>query len=265
MKGFVFDVRRYAVHDGPGIRTTVFLAGCPLRCFWCHNPESWRLHDSLITRSETLDGSEKIYREPVSRKVDSHELLTEIARDRIYFEESQGGVTFSGGEPLMQPDFLVSMLEMCSHEGIHTAVDTSGHASPEIFSRIAGTTDLLLFDLKTTDPLLHEACTGQSNELIINNLRSINRPSLKLIVRIPLIPGINDDTQNLTSMAHLLSTLKQPVERIDILPFHRLGQHKYEALGLQPSPKLSNLHAIPNTREAMALFSGLGFRVKEGG
>lgn len=195
----------------------------------------------------------------------SDEVLAEVVRDRIYYEESRGGVTFSGGEPLMQPEFLLRTMALCRREGIHTAVDTSGHAPTEVFNRVSAEADLLLFDLKTTDPLLHQESTGQSNDLIIRNLRSINRPSLKLIIRIPLIPGVNDDTQSLTSMAHLLKDLKQPVERIDILPFHRLGQHKYEALGLHPSPKLPNQHAIPNTREAMTLFSGLGFRVKEGG
>jgi len=265
MEGIVFDIRRYAVHDGPGIRTTVFLKGCPLRCFWCHNPESWQPSISSIRKRISLDGQEKWSNENVGRKMTCREVMEQIVRDRIYYDESGGGVTFSGGEPLMQYEFLLELLGTCREEGIHTAVDTSGHSQPDVFNAVATATDLFLFDLKTTDPLMHRESTGQSNELIINNLRSLNLPSLKLIIRIPLIPGINDQRTMLEPIIKLLQSIRQPVERVDLLPFHRLGQHKYEAIGLHPSPKLPKQNTTANTLEAVALFTKAGFRVKEGG
>ncbi len=265
MNGIVFDIRRYAVHDGPGIRTTVFLKGCPLRCFWCHNPESQTPSIGFINKRRTLDGSEEWLATPVGREMTTDEVMKEIVRDRLYYEESKGGVTFSGGEPLMQHRFLLELLQLCHEEGIHTAVDTSGYANPEVFTRIAEATDLLLFDIKTIDEQCHYETTGQSNQIILNNLSSLDVPNMELIIRIPLIPGINDGINSLTDTIQFLKTIRQPVRRVDFLPFHRLGQHKYEALGLSPSPKLPDPHSIANTPEALALFSAAGFRVKEGG
>lgn len=264
MKGIVFDIRRYAVHDGPGIRTTVFLKGCPLRCFWCHNPESWLPTISTIRKRRPLDGDDQWIVENVGREMTCSEVMESVTRDRLYYEESGGGVTFSGGEPLMQHKFLLELLQACREEGIHTAVDTSGYSQPDIFSAVAAATDMLLFDLKTTNRLLHMESTGRSNELVISNLKSLNLGSLKLIVRIPLIPGINDQRTELEPMIKLLQSIRQPVERIDLLPFHRLGQHKYEALRLLPSPKLSK-QTSTDTREALELFTKAGFRVKQGG
>lgn len=265
MNGIVFDIRRYSVHDGPGIRSTVFLKGCPLRCFWCHNPESQATGITKIRKTETLDGKSTIADENVGYSISDQAVVNTILRDRLCYEESNGGVTFSGGEPLLQPDFLLSMLRMCHEEGIHTAVDTSGFASREIFTRVAEATNMLLLDIKTTHGNKHLEATGQNNKVIIENLKSLNNPNLQLIIRIPLIPGINDTREELSASLQLLQSIRQPVERVDILPFHRLGQHKYEALGLLPSPKLPNHHATPNTREAISLFNQAGFRVKEGG
>ncbi|HAQ65296.1 MAG TPA: glycyl-radical enzyme activating protein [Bacteroidales bacterium] len=265
MKGIVFDIRRYAVHDGPGIRTTVFLKGCPLRCFWCHNPESQTSAIGTINKRRTLDGSVEWLASTVGKEMTADEVMREIIRDRLYFEESKGGVTFSGGEPLMQHGFLLEMLQQCHEEGINTAVDTSGFATSEVFSKVAATTDLLLFDIKSIDDQCHYETTGQSNHVILKNLVSLDVPGLRLIIRIPLIPGVNDGLKSLTETINFLKTIRQPVERVDFLPFHRLGQHKYEALGLQPSPKLPNQQATTNTREALSLFSAAGFRVKEGG
>lgn len=265
MKGIVFDIRRYAVHDGPGIRTTVFLKGCPLHCFWCHNPESQTPGIGSINKRRTLDGSEEWLATPVGREMTADEVMREIIRDRLYYEESKGGVTFSGGEPLMQHRFLLELLQLCRKEGIHAAVDTSGYADPEVFTRIAKATDLLLFDIKTIDEQCHYETTGRSNQIILDNLASLDVPHMELIIRIPLIPGINDGIKSLTETIQFLKTIRQPVRRVDFLPFHRLGQHKYEALGLSPSPKLPDQHSIANTPEALALFSAAGFRVKEGG
>lgn len=231
-RGIIFNINKYAVNDGPGIRTSVFLKGCPLNCSWCHNPES---RDSAIEKSAS-ENLKKILNLPLSetknvigRVVGVEELMTEILKDLVFYEESGGGATFSGGEPMMQPEFLLKMLKSCRKNGIHTAVDTSGYASTDSFKTIAEFTDLFLFDLKLANNKEHIKYTGVPNALIHKNLSALNEIGKSIRIRIPLIPGITDTPENISGIMKLIEKLNN-IEGVDILPFNELIDGKYTRL-----------------------------------
>ncbi len=240
MNGIVFDIKKFALHDGPGIRTTVFLKGCPLDCWWCHNPESIRLLPEKIAIS-SLNSANKICEqesELFGKEYSIEELLTEIKKDRLFYDESGGGVTFSGGEPLIQNEFLTGMLSECKTEGINTAIDTSGYAGRSFFSRIYDLTDIFLFDLKILDEELHRKFTGVSNKTILDNLRFLTEKGNKVIIRIPLIPGITDTENNLSGLSDFLMRLDN-IRKIDLLPYNEVAESKYKRFN-KPS-RLGNL------------------------
>lgn len=264
-EGLVFDIRRYSVHDGPGIRTTVFLKGCPLNCAWCHNPESILFEPQKVTRCRKLNGHARYVEEEIGRWVHSDDVLKEVERDRIFFEESRGGVTFSGGEPLAQPAFLLDMLSICSEAGIHTAVDTSGYAPADTFREVADHADLLLFDIKSANPEKHKAFTGVDNLVIIENLLSLTVHDPEIYLRIPVIPGFNDTTRDMLDILELLKRVKARIVRIDLLPFHRLGRQKYDALGMVAPPPFEPEPDEQKLMQFMQVFSEAGFAVKKGG
>jgi len=226
--GIVFDIIKYSIHDGPGIRTTVFLKGCPLDCIWCHNPESKKLKPETTTRitsNKVLRLSYSETKDIVGREVNVDEIINEVLKDRMFYEQSGGGVTFSGGEPLMQPRFLNSLLVKCKEHDIHTAVDTSGYASEEVFKSIIPYTDLFLFDLKIMDEAEHKKYTGVSNKLILRNLTFLSEAAKKIRIRIPLIPDITDTGSNLEHIAGFLSKLSN-ISNIDLLPYNELSESK---------------------------------------
>jgi pyruvate formate lyase activating enzyme len=227
MQGIVFDIRHFSVHDGPGIRTTVFMKGCPLSCRWCHNPEGIQPSIEEIDTSVFLDGREIRRRTKVGKLYTPEEVLEQIIKSRIFFEESGGGVTFSGGEPLMQADFLSECLALCNKEGIPTAVDTCGYATEKIFETIAKDCKLLLYDLKHTDEQKHIAYTGKGTELIRKNLL-LAAVTTEVIIRIPLIPGFNDDLSLHRDIAALMISLG--LRKADLLPWHRMSKAKYQKL-----------------------------------
>ncbi len=265
MRGLVFDIKRYAIHDGPGIRTSVFFKGCPLRCWWCHNPEGQRPHPEMLYYSSkciacgicervcplgavrVVDGRVETdrslcdncgvcvehcpteAREMAGKWYTLEELMEEVERD-LPFYRSGGGVTASGGEPLMQAEFVLSFLRRLRERGIHTAVDTSGHVDPEVMRRAVSTTDLFLYDLKVMDPERHALYTGVDNRLILRNLMLLDELGARIWVRFPLIPGINDDFENLRAMGEFVSSLRN-VEQLNVLPYHPLGVSKAERLG----------------------------------
>ncbi|NQU47846.1 MAG: glycyl-radical enzyme activating protein [Planctomycetes bacterium] len=265
--GRIFDVKRYSLHDGPGIRTTVFLQGCPLSCWWCHNPESQNVGPSMHYQRNsclgcqacvetcdknaltlTADGIQRDQelcqtcgecaatcpsesRQLIGRQVSIHEVLQQVEKDRLYYDESGGGVTFSGGEPLAQPEFLIALLRACGEQDLHRVVDTSGLAATQTVLQVAAHCDLFLFDLKLMDDQRHRQTTGVSNQAILKNLRALDDIGQATQVRVPVIPGINDTVENFNAMAEFLMPLKH-VRQVDLLPFHPSAREKHRKFGM---------------------------------
>lgn len=266
MEGKIFDIMRYSIHDGPGIRTTVFLKGCPLNCWWCHNPESQEVNEELmlfpnrcincmacikLCKQNAIEerngmiftsmdkctdcGScvEKCYaeaRKMAGETMTVDQVVEEILKDRDFYQQSKGGVTFSGGEPLMQFSFLNLLLKKMKEYGIHTTIDTSGFASKEIIEEISKNTDLFLYDLKHIDPEKHEKYTGVLNHKILENLKNLSDIGKDIIVRIPIIPGINNSEEDLKDFRDFIKTLYN-IKEVNLLPYHKIGQEKYNRLG----------------------------------
>jgi pyruvate formate lyase activating enzyme len=266
--GLIFDIKRFAIHDGPGIRTTVFFKGCPLSCAWCHNPESRSRKPEVMLRATRCvkcmrcvevcptgaivpDGDipqvdrdrcsrcavcaeacPTDAREIVGREVSAAEVVGELAKDRVFFDESGGGVTISGGEPLLQPEFLIALLEGCRAEGLHSVVDTTGLAPWETVAQVAERADLILYDLKLADSSRHRRWTGVENDLILDNLRRLSAAGRNVVVRIPLIPGVNDNHAELRAMGGFVATLDTAYP-VDLLPYQAMGSEKYARLGMK--------------------------------
>ena len=221
----IFDIQRNSFVDGPGIRTTVFFKGCNLRCAWCHNPEG---------QSPTpQEMKEKTAERTCGKDYTTEALLSEICKDRLFYEASGGGVTFSGGECMLQIEFLEEILMQCKKNGIHTAVDTAGHVPYESFERILPYTDLFLYDVKCLDSEKHRQYTGVGNELILGNLKRLLSTDQPVWVRIPVIPTVNDTREEMLAIRDLLDSYGMP-QMVELLPFHELGAHKYEAIGQEP-------------------------------
>jgi pyruvate formate lyase activating enzyme len=209
--GAVSQIQSFCVHDGEGIRTTVFLAGCPLRCRWCANPETWDMDKARIMTVA--------------------EVVERCARDRIFYRHSGGGVTLSGGEPTMQPEFLHSLVTTLTEEGLDTALETSGIFDWRKLKETISLVDFLFFDLKHMDSDTHRQLTGQPNDLILENIREAGRLGKEMVVRVPLIPGVNDHLENLTATAAFVCA-HVPGRRIELLPYHDWARQKYRTLGL---------------------------------
>lgn len=263
--GIIFDIKRFAVHDGPGIRTTVFMKGCPLSCQWCHNPES-RSAD-ICTVSKTVRVGDKTFTEDeiVGHEMTVEEVMKELRKEQIFMEESGGGVTFSGGEPLQQADFLLEMLAACKLEKMHTTVDTTGFSNWKILEKVAQHTDLFLYDLKLIDDNQHKIYAGVSNQLILENLEKLLELGKKVRIRMPMIPWITFTEENIKQTIAYLSGLKFPIDGIDLLPYHNTASHKYERFGMEN--KLGELKSIKKSDlDATRLrFEKAGFDVKIGG
>lgn len=222
LKGTVFNIQRYSIHDGPGIRTVVFLKGCPLRCRWCCNPESW---SKLPETWKNADGEIEI----LGRLSEPEEVLEEIRKDRNYYRHSGGGVTLSGGEVLMQPEFSTKLLQLCYDSNIHTAVETSGYGAWNGLKSMAEYTDLFLYDIKHMNPITHGALTGVSNIPILENLKKLIDLKKQIIIRVPFLPEYNGTEENLTEMAVFMKTYG--LTEVHLMPFHQLGKDKYQKLG----------------------------------
>jgi pyruvate formate lyase activating enzyme len=225
----IFDIRRYTIHDGPGIRTTVFFKGCPLRCWWCHNPESQEVGVEQVSVRKVLDGKVFESKLAVGSWQSAGDIMGEIDKDAVFYQESKGGVTFSGGEPMMQADALCELLELSAGKGYHTAIDTSGHAEPAAVKKVMELADLWLFDLKIMNDARHVEYTGVSNELALKNLQALALARKEIIIRFPLIPGITNGLDNLEEIAGLMKKLG--LNRIDILPYHAIAKDKYRRMG----------------------------------
>jgi pyruvate formate lyase activating enzyme len=238
----IYDIKRFTIHDGPGIRTTVFFKGCPLNCIWCHNPESRSPVAEKYIRENRI--GEKIFHkeELIGKEYSIPELIKEIEKDKIFFEESNGGVTFSGGEPLSQIDFLVKVLEDLKTKKIHKAIDTCGYASLKDFEKIIGKADLYLFDLKVLDDNKHFQYTGVSNKTILINLKQLSEAGCRIFIRFPVIPGFNNNDENINNMIKFLKTIK--FEQVDLLKYHNTAKGKCKRFG-----KEYQMPDIPNAKK----------------
>jgi pyruvate formate lyase activating enzyme len=292
--GLIFDIRRYSIHDGPGIRTTVFFKGCPLACQWCHNPEGISRQPELILHpnrcvrcgacveacprgavSKSAEGpitdrdtcqqcgtcvtacfAEA--RQMVGRVVTVEQLISEVERDRVFYEQSGGGITISGGEPLAQWEFLLATLAACRVSGIHTVLDTCGFAPWGVLERVYPSVDLFLWDLKMIDDEMHRRFTGVSNALILSNLQKLSERGANITIRIPVIPGINDDEDNLRQTGDFLTGLPQS-HPVELLPYHDIAASKYIGLGKEYPhgrtlpPDADRIKAITSTLEKYPL------------
>ncbi len=235
VKGRIFDIQRYSIHDGGGIRTIVFLKGCPLRCKWCCNPEGQHYNVEKMT----LGGKEKI----VGQDVTVGEIIDIVERDRIYYRRSGGGLTLSGGESLTQPDFAVALLKTAKERGINTAMESTGFADFSVISRYLPYLDLYLMDIKHMNSAKHKGFTSQPNELILENAKKITDAGARLIVRTPVIPTFNATKEEIGEIAKFASSLKG-VTQMHLLPYHRIGTDKYKGLnrdysltGIEPPSK----------------------------
>ncbi len=268
-KACIFDIQPYSIHDGPGIRTTVFFKGCPLRCLWCHNPESNNVYPQLMYYSakcrgcgrcidlcpvqaiSLFDESKKVKtdrtrctncgtctnaclyraREMTGKMMTVDEVFEQVMSDRIFFETSGGGITASGGEPLCVPSFIRTLFEKCKKEGIHTAIETCGYGSWEAVREAMLYTDLVLYDLKVMDSKLHKEFTGVDNGQILENCVCIRRRLHKaMVVRIPVVPGFNDSRENLISTADFIKRELGADVPVHLLPYHSLGDSKLDSL-----------------------------------
>jgi pyruvate formate lyase activating enzyme len=266
--GIIFDIKGFAIHDGPGIRTTVFLKGCPLRCDWCHNPESQSRQPVLaqfpnncihcgkclercpqggLTPGDTqvlIDRTQCVacgtcaktcYAEALvvrGQRMSVAEVMAEVVKDRPFYENSGGGMTLSGGEPLFQADFAIALLRASKAEGLHNCLDTSGYAAWEVLEQAVEYSDLVLYDLKTVNPQLHRAWTGRNNQRILENLRALTGDGVPVKLRMPLVPGFNDSPEEMAAAARFIMELAHPPP-LEILPYHKLGEGKHEALGVK--------------------------------
>lgn len=298
MEGLITNIQKCSVHDGPGIRTTVFLKGCPLKCRWCHNPETQSYNMEIMHNAEKctlcktciskcsvdaisfddalisydpgkctvcencVDFCPNSCIEITGKRISPRELFSHIEKDRPFYEESGGGVTFSGGEAMTQIDFLHDAIRLCSKSQIQVAVDTCGHAPSENFERIAGLTDIFLYDIKHMDSSMHREYTGVSNELILDNLRLISKLGCKVQLRIPLIEGFNTDYKNIIETAVFAKGLG--ITDVSLLPYHSTGNYKYSRLGMGEALRFEK-PGDEKLQNIKAIFKESGLNAKIGG
>ena len=294
----IFDIKRFAINDGPGIRTTLFMKGCPLRCVWCHNPEGQTERPALLFTSKKCiachscvdacpQGGQGIPPKPSEcllcgacadacptlalrmsgREWPMDELMTVVEKERKVMEDSGGGVTICGGEPLMHPDYLMQLLDELGRRGFHRAVDTTLLSSADIVRQVAANCELFLVDLKHMDSDIHRRYTGVPNERILDNIRLIAELGCRYFMRIPFIEGINADEENIERSAAFLASLPKQPEEVNLLPYHDIGKGKHERMGTRYNPDAIPMSTPSETvqQRALAQFAAHGLTAKIGG
>lgn len=297
----IFDIKRYAINDGPGIRIVIFFKGCNLHCAWCHNPESISAkpekmyapskciqcgscveacpENAITLTSEGIFTDSELCRlcgrctdvcptkaiEMSGRVMSVSEIINIIEKERPFFDQSGGGVTFSGGEPLMHTKLLVELLDECICRGIHTAIDTAGNVSLETLLKVAERANLFLYDLKTMDTNIHKHWIGSGNEKIIHNLQALAETGAHIIIRIPLISGINDDDVNIEKTAVFVASLAGEKKEVHLLPYHAIAQNKYVKLGKSEQFEKLKEPDKDSLVKAIQKFADFGIKASIGG
>jgi len=301
-KGVIFNIQHYSIHDGPGIRTTVFLKGCPLQCLWCQNPESQSSRPEVFLNLEKCigcgrcaqvcpEGAIEIFggssrtnrklckgvgkcvevcpteaRNLMGKQITAKEVFKEVEGDAIFYEGSGGGVTLSGGEPLAQPKFSLSLLKLCKEAGIHTAIDTCGFAKWDTVREVLEYADLVLYDFKHLDAVEHEKLTGRSNELILENARKIyHELNIPFLARVPIIPGYNDSVENIEATAKFIATELENTVKVHLIPYHRMWEVKYERLEKEGKSLSIDPPSEEHMTELQKIFESFGLTVYLGG
>ncbi len=295
----IFNIQKFSVHDGPGIRTTVFLKGCPLKCLWCHNPESQKYEKQMLFDSNkcvlcgtcvkvcpqkaikiednklTTDpdkcnhcGQCEIYCIPGARQVAGkeytlEETLKEVMKDKVFYEQSNGGVTVSGGEPLTQTDFVEEFLKRLKEENIHTAVDTCGAVSFENIQRVVPYTDVFLYDIKLMDDEKHKRFIGTSNKLILDNLRKLSQIHDNINLRMPIIEGVNSDEEHIKETVNYIKGLN--IKKVNLLPYHDIAKHKYKKLDIVYEDEKMSKPSDEKMESFKDIFEKNGYETKIGG
>lgn len=299
MLGSIFDIQRYSLHNGPGIRTTVFLKGCPLSCWWCHNPEGQEREKEVVFEKNGCIGcGDCMYVCPVKaispfregffvnqedctlcglcadicptgsfkvvgQRISPGDLLQTIEKDTIFYDESGGGVTLSGGEPFYQVDFLEELLPLLKEKGFHVAVDTSGYTSYAVLYHLKQFIDLFLYDVKHMDPEVHKRHTGVSNRLILENLKNLTETGVHVVLRMPFIPGVNDDEGHLQLLAEFISSLN--LKGIHLLPYHRMAVEKYRRLAKRAPFSTVVTPSLEKLKETLSYMKDHGIHCTVGG
>jgi pyruvate formate lyase activating enzyme len=266
MKGLIFSIKRYSIHDGPGIRVTIFMKGCPLSCKWCHNPEGIFPQQETVMSTFRVGEREFCRKEEIGKYYSVEDIITILERERVFIDHSKGGVTFSGGEPMLQFEFLYDAVKACKEKGYNTTIDTSGYSLEENYRAIIPFTDLFLFDIKHLDDEKHIEATGVSNTGILENYKYLLENAREVSLRMPVIPGFNDDPDHIERIKQfIISTKTDSLKKINLLPFHKIGSSKYTRFNLPyrmgdvESPLRTTMQELKNH------FLTTGVKIKIGG